>query len=145
MELWLEDFQLFVSRTIMWAAVYSESVLAGDSEVRIRNHCTLSWAEIISKFIIFTKCSSCYCWVAKSFVTLRTAARQAPLSSIISRSFLKFSSIESEMLPSHTLLPPSPALSLSQNQGLLEWISSSHQIIKVLELQLQHQILPMNI
>ena len=64
MEIWLDDFQLSVSRTIMWVAVYLESILAGDGEVRIRNHCTISWAEIISKFTTVTKCSSCYCWVA---------------------------------------------------------------------------------
>ena len=39
-----------------------------------------------------------------------------------------------------SLMPPSsPALSLSQNQGLFQWIDSSHQVAKVLELQLQHQ------
>ena len=42
--------------------------------------------------------------------------------------------------PSHPLLPPSPpALNLSQHQGLFQWVSSSHQVAKVLELQLQHQ------
>ena len=41
--------------------------------------------------------------------------------------------------PSHPLFPPSPALNLSQHQGLFQWISSSHQVAKVLELQLQHQ------
>ena len=42
--------------------------------------------------------------------------------------------------PSHPLLPPSPpALNLSQHQGLLKWVSSSQQVAKVLELQLQHQ------
>ena len=41
---------------------------------------------------------------------------------------------------SHPLLSPSPpALSLSQHQGLLQWVSSSHQVAKVLEFQLQHQ------
>ena len=35
-------------------------------------------------------------------------------------------------------LPSSPAFNLSQHQGLLQWISSSHQVAKVLELQLQH-------
>ena len=34
---------------------------------------------------------------------------------------------------------PSPALSLSQHQGLIKWVSSSHQVAKVLEFQLQHQ------
>ena len=44
---------------------------------------------------------------------------------------------------SHPLSPPSPpALSLSQNQGLFKWLSSSHQVTKVLEFQLQHQSFP---
>ena len=32
-----------------------------------------------------------------------------------------------------------PAFNLSQHQGLFQWISCSHQVAKVLELQLQHQ------
>ena len=39
--------------------------------------------------------------------------------------------------PSHLLLPTSPpAFNLSQHQGLFQWISSSHQVAQVLELQL---------
>ena len=41
--------------------------------------------------------------------------------------------------PSHLLLSPSPAFNLSQHQGLFQWVSSSHQVAKVLEFQLQHQ------
>ena len=41
--------------------------------------------------------------------------------------------------PSHLLSSPSPASSPSQNQGLLQWVSSSQQVAKVLEFQLQHQ------
>ena len=42
--------------------------------------------------------------------------------------------------PSHPLLSPSPpALNLSQHQGFFQWVSSSHQVAKVLEFQLQHQ------
>ena len=41
--------------------------------------------------------------------------------------------------PSHPLLSPSPpTFSLSQHQGLFKWVSSSHQVAKVLELQIQH-------
>ena len=41
---------------------------------------------------------------------------------------------------SHPLSSPSPpALNLSQDQGLFKWVSSSHQVAKVLEFQLQHQ------
>ena len=42
--------------------------------------------------------------------------------------------------PSHPLLSPSlPALNPSQHQGLFKWVSSSHQVAKILEFQLQHQ------
>ena len=42
--------------------------------------------------------------------------------------------------PSHPLLSPSPpAFNLFQHQGIFKWISSSHQVNKVLEFQLQHQ------
>ena len=39
--------------------------------------------------------------------------------------------------PSHPLSSPSPpALNLSQHQDLFKWVSSPHQVAKVLELQL---------
>ena len=42
--------------------------------------------------------------------------------------------------PSHPLSSPSPpAPNPSQLQGLFQWINSSHEVAKVLELQLQHQ------
>ena len=48
--------------------------------------------------------------------------------------------------PSHPLSSPSPpAFNLSQHQGLFKWVSSLHQVARVLEFQLQHQsFLPMN-
>ena len=42
--------------------------------------------------------------------------------------------------PSHLLSSPSPpALNLSQHQALFPWVSSSHEVAKILEFQLQHQ------
>ena len=42
--------------------------------------------------------------------------------------------------PSHPLSSPSPpAFNLSQHQGLFRWVSSSHQVARVLEFQLQYQ------
>ena len=42
--------------------------------------------------------------------------------------------------PFHPLSFPSlPTFNLSQHQGLFKWVSSSHQVAKVLEFQLQHQ------
>ena len=41
---------------------------------------------------------------------------------------------------SHPLSSPSPpAFNLSHNQGLFQWVSSSHQVAKGLQFQLQHQ------
>ena len=76
------------------------------------------------------------------FVTPWTAARQASLSITNSQSLLKLMFIESVMAiqPSHPLPSPSPpAFDISQHQGLFKWVSSSHQVAKVLEFQLQHQ------
>ena len=73
------------------------------------------------------------------FATPWTTVPQASLSFTISQSLLKLMSIESVM-PSNTLLPSlPPALNLSQHQGLFQSVSFSHQVAKVLELQLQHQ------
>ena len=42
--------------------------------------------------------------------------------------------------PSHPLSSHfPPAFNLSQHQGIFKWISSSHQVAKVLEFQLEHQ------
>ena len=39
----------------------------------------------------------------------------------------------------NSVSPSPPAFNLSQNQGLFQLVSSSHQMAKVLEFQLQHQ------
>ena len=60
-----------------------------------------------------------------------TAAHQASLSIVNSRSFLKLMSIELVMPSNHLLLSsPSPAFNLSQHQGLFQGVSSSHQVAK---------------
>ena len=65
----------------------------------------------------------------------------ASLSFSTSQSLLKLVSFESVMPFNHLiLLPPSPsALNLFQHRGLFQWLGSSHQVVKVLEFQLQHQ------
>ena len=48
--------------------------------------------------------------------------------------------VDDAIRPSHPLSSPSPpALNLSQHQGLFKWVSSLHQVAKVLEFQLQNQ------
>ena len=47
--------------------------------------------------------------------------------------------------PSHPLPSPSPpAFNFFQHQGLFQWVSSLHQVAKVLELPLQHHSLQRN-
>ena len=80
------------------------------------------------------------------FATPWIAACQASLSITNSRSSLRLTSIESVMPSSHLilwrpllLLPPIlPSISLFQ------WVSSSHEVTKVLEFQLQHHLLQRN-
>ena len=77
------------------------------------------------------------------FVTPWTAACQASLSITNSRSPHKPMSMESVMPSNRLILSSSSpsALNLSQHQGLFKWVSSSHQVAKLLECQLQHQSL----
>ena len=102
----------------------------------------LSSTELdIFKFIIqFSSVQSLSC--VRLFVTPWIAARQASLSITNSWSLPKLMSIES-MMPSsqsHPLFCPSPpASNPSQHQSLFQWVSSSHEVAKVLEFQLQYQ------
>ena len=71
------------------------------------------------------------CSVAKSCLALPTP-HQASLFFTISWSLLEFMSIESVMLSNHLAAPSPFAFSLSQHQGLFQWVCSSHQLAKVL-------------
>ena len=52
--------------------------------------------------------------------------------------------VSNAIQPSHPLFPPSPpAFNPSQHQSLFQWVNSLHEVAKVLEFQLHHQ-LPMN-
>ena len=84
--------------------------------------------------------------VVQLFWTLWTAAHhmdwrtETSLSFTIFRNLLTHVHWDGDVIqPSHALLPPCPpTLNFSQHQGLFQWVGSSHQVIKVLELQLQH-------
>ena len=48
--------------------------------------------------------------------------------------------VDDAIQPSHPLSTPFPlAFYISQHQGLFQWVSSSQQVSKALEFQLQHQ------
>ena len=75
-----------------------------------------------------------------------TTACQAPLSSTISQSLLKLMSIESVMLSNHCILccPLLLLPAIFRHQGLFQWVDFSHQVAKVLLLQLQYQCFQWN-
>ena len=75
------------------------------------------------------------------FATLWTEACQASLFFTTSQSMLKFMSIELVMPSNHLSLCRSFLLSPSifHSFRIFLWVSSSHQVTKVLEFQLQHQ------
>ena len=75
------------------------------------------------------------------FATPWTAAHQASLSITNSWSLPNSCPLSQWCHPTvlHLLSPSHPAFNLSQHQGLFQWVSSSHQVPKVLEFQLQHQ------
>ena len=95
-------------------------------------------------------------YVVSDPVTPWTAAHKASLSFTVSWSLLKLMSIESVMLFNHLilchsvfLLPSIFPFQKTQNKtkqnktkplksGSFQWVSSLHQVAKVLEFQLQH-------
>ena len=91
-------------------------------------------------FLVGSSVQSLSCvWL---FVTPWTTACQASLSITNSRRPPKpiVHRVCDAIQSSHPLSSPfPPAFNLSQNQGLFRWISSLHQVTKVLEFQLQNQ------
>ena len=88
---------------------------------------------------------NCCCSVTKSCLTLCDPMNCSTPGFPVLRYLLEFAQthvhrVSDAIQPSHPLLSPSPlAFSLSQHQGLFQWVSSSHQVAKELELQVQHQ------
>ena len=85
----------------------------------------------------------CSCWVTKSCPTVCEPMDCSTLGFPVLPCLPEFAQthvhpLDDAIQPSHLLLAPSPpALNLSQNQDLFQWVGSSHQVAKVLELQHQ--------
>ena len=75
------------------------------------------------------------------FATPWTAAYQASLLfQLLELTQTHVDRVDDAIQPSHHLSYPSPpTFNFSQHQGLFKWVSSSHQVTKVLEFQLQPQ------
>ena len=130
-----------IPRILEWVAISSsrESSWSRDQTQGCCVSCIARWALDHSRHL-YPAVQFSRSGVSDS-ATPWTAAQQASLSITNSWTWLKLTSIKSVM-PSnpHPLSSPSPpARSPSQHQGLFKRVSSSPQVAKVLELQLQHQ------
>ena len=85
-----------------------------------------------------------YCSVAKSCLTLCNRMDWGTPGFPVLHCLPEFAQthvhwVGDAIQPSYPLSSSSPpAFNLSQHQGLFQWVSSSHQVAKVLELQLQY-------
>ena len=78
--------------------------------------------------------------VTKSCPTLCDPMDYSMLGFPVHPQLLELAQTHDHLQLSHPLLSPSsPTFNLSQHQGLFQWVSSLHQVAKVLEFQLQHQ------
>ena len=90
-------------------------------------------------------CNCCYyCSVVQSCLSLCNTIDCSMPDFLLHHHLLKFAQahilwVDDAIRPSHPLLPHFPTFNHSQHQGLLKWFISSHQVVKVLKLQLQHQ------
>ena len=94
------------------------------------------WCAHVESFLVFLEEGFCSDYV----FSLQNSVSLWPASVFAPRPNWPVTPSISWLPTSHLLLPPSlPALSLSQHQGLFQWVDSLHQVTEVLEFHLQHQ------
>ena len=102
-----------------------------------------SWLQLFCLLFVRGFCGDrvCCCSVAQSCPTLWNPMDYSTRGFPVLHSLPEFAQthvhwISDVIQPYHPLSPPSPpALSLSQHQGIFQWVSSLHQVAKVLALQ----------
>ena len=101
------------------------------------------WNTVTLRFVVSVVQSLSH---VQLFVTPWTAAFQALLSSTISKSLYKFMSIELMMLSNHLIFhrPLFLLPSIFPSISLFQWVISSQQVAKVLELQPLWEIVKYN-
>ena len=104
---------------------------------RLWEHLIQTWSVFFGSLYSF--CCCCYS-VAKSCLTLCDPTDCSTPGFPVLHYQPEFAQthvhwVDDAIQPSHPLLPPSPpAFNLSQHPSLFQWVSSSHQVAKVLEL-----------
>ena len=113
-----------------------------------RELCMPTWEDTHNIVFYFEKRASWIVYIFSSvqslshvwlFATPWSAARQASLSITNSQRLLKLMSIELVMPSNHLILSFSSHPQSFQASGPFKWVSSSHEVAKVLQFQLQHQ------
>ena len=112
--------------------------------------CLFEWENVISlrvRALAILYISGCrqhsYCSVIQLCLTLCNSMDYSTPGFPILYYLLEFAQtyvhwVNDAIQPSHPLSSPSPpALNLSQHQDLFQWVRSSHQVVKVLELHHQ--------
>ena len=106
-----------------------------------------SSAYLKTLYYIEWKFAYCFSSVTQSCPTLCDPMNHSTPGLPVHQKFLEFTQTHAHWVgdaiqPSHPLSSPSPpATNPSQHQGLFQSITSSHEVAKVLEFQLQHQSL----
>ena len=99
------------------------------------------WLVIFSVLILVVQFSS----VAQLCPTLCSTPGHPVHHQLLEFTQTQAHSVGDAIQPSHPLSSPSPpAFNLSQHQGLFKWVSSSHQVAKVLGVSALASVLPMN-
>ena len=92
---------------------------------------------------LWDKCNCAVVWILCHCLSLELEWKlifSSPVATPISQNLFNFMSIESVMLSiSCSTGRFSFCLQSFQHQDLFQWVSSSHQVVKVMELQLQYQ------
>ena len=129
------------------------NLYAGEEATVRTGHGTTDWFQIEKgvrqschlAYLTYMWSSAQFNSVAQSCLTLCDPMDCSTLGLPVHHQLLEFIQthvhwVGDTIQPSHLLLSPSPpAVSPSQHQRLFQWVSSSHQVAKELEFQLQHQ------
>ena len=148
----LKYYEVLLYQYLRWPKIKTVSNFTQDSSPRINEYNLLSplhlkhwlhWHSHQRSDTIFNHCSVQFsCSVTSNSLRPHGLQHARPPCPSLTTGVYPNSSPKSgdAIQPSHLLSSPSPpTFSLSQHQGLFQWVNSLHQVAKGLEFQLQHQ------
>ena len=130
----------FISKTSLWSRFYNDSLCTDERLCHEHPAGGLTAGQCTAEVWLCIHFSS----VAQSCPTLSNPMNHSTPGLPVHHQLPEFTKthvhwVSDAIQPSHPLSSPFPTvLNLSQHQGLFKWVSPSHQVAKVSELQLQH-------